>query len=290
MYTEFNKRNLLNTLAYFIQMKAVYTAPIFYNKKQKDVAALIQVSVGTLSFHYNILKKEGLVLERDGNICFLGLSALCKKYKNKKIIQLKVGKHIRDTKKLTESFKILASLKSQEIEISKKKEIKTIIAKAEEGKFLTTPELKKFKKSLKNPKTIFSIDVILSNQGFADKCNKSSRSTGERRKKLLENYKLISTKRNKKQIDYVDVPIYTTKSEVLSWFMYERTDGNFPIYSFINLKPCPSNKVFTHSRYYIEIEAPLIVKLLDKEKKVVKKDVIDNSFPLDNTPLISLIC
>ena len=64
MYTEFNKKNLLNTLAYFIQMKAVYSTPIFYNKKQKDVAALIQVSTGTLSFHYNILKKEGLEIGR----------------------------------------------------------------------------------------------------------------------------------------------------------------------------------------------------------------------------------
>jgi hypothetical protein len=242
MYQEFHKEGTLDALSFFCFAKAVYERnPIFYNYTNLKLSQQLGISVSTLRARLNYLTSKGLVHRHSGHLCFLGLDKLCQKYVGKRysksmgnILQIPIGANLSETKFLVGSYPILVSIKRQQKQISKKGALKSLHAKAEKNIPLQKGEYGKYKKYLKlkakgeDPLKSFEENVILSSKKQAELSNRSSRTTGVKRRKLLEKSNLVQTQRNFVTYGWLEVDISTKLPDVKAYFAYLKAHDRYP--------------------------------------------------------------
>lgn len=113
MWQQFNLDNKLDSLSYFVQLKAVFKNSKFYNYKLSKVAHHLNVNGKCLKHHLDYLQSQGLVYIKDGHLQLLGTNKLQLKYSGKKLIYIKVQQCVRDTKYVVKSIPVLCSLARQ---------------------------------------------------------------------------------------------------------------------------------------------------------------------------------
>jgi DNA-binding Lrp family transcriptional regulator len=75
------KGDWLRSLAYFVRMKSLYKNNTHYNFTLRSLAEKIKCSPAALSKHLKDLEAKGLIEHHSGNLTFLGLNRLKKKFK-----------------------------------------------------------------------------------------------------------------------------------------------------------------------------------------------------------------
>ena len=241
MYQEFHQEGALDVLAFFCFAKSIYENPIFFKKTNLEIATILGISVSTLRARLNYLTGKNLVCRRDGHLCFMGLDKLCVKYTGKRhsrgmgnILQIPIGATISETKFLVGSYPILVSIKRQQRQISKKGALKSLHAKAEKNIPLQKGEYGKYKKYLKlkakgdDLLKSFEENVILSSKKQAELSNRSSRTTGVKRRKLLEGANIVRTRRNFVTYGWLEVSISIKLPDVKAYFAYLKANERYP--------------------------------------------------------------
>jgi len=206
MWTDFYNKNLLGTLAYYVQMRRLYKHPILYNTSKRQLAEKMGISLNALKFHLNILTEEKVVQFRDGHIFLSGSKTLNKLYPSKgvfitgKCVTATSGETLAETKILLRSISVISVLKMVYKHVQKEFELETLKNRA--GKFdlgagvkrkLDAYEAKGGKKSRGQ--------VCISNKGIAKHSGRKSETTGRKYKKIWQKAGLMEYRRK-----YVIIP------------------------------------------------------------------------------------
>lgn len=169
IYDKFYKEDKLDSLAYYFFLKNVYVQhPIFYNWTWKSLNKSTGISVNTLKKHIGVLIEEGLIAQSGKHLIIL----TPKPNKKKKYIYIPIVKGIYNIKVVLKSLHIFCSLARQAKKMDK----------------LNNPNAYKLLKKCNSTLGF----LTLSNQTIANKIDRKSISTVQRRKEKLKELKLLS--------------------------------------------------------------------------------------------------
>lgn len=184
LYTEFNNENKLDSLSYFVQLKAIFQNPKFYNYKLTKLAELLKVSPNCLKHHLDYLKSKNLFTIKNNHLQLLGINKLQQKY-GKKLVYVKVQGTVKETKYVVKSIPMLSSLARQCNKVQRWDKIDTNRAKKKR-----TPQF---------------AYITLSNNKIKKLINRKSISTIQNWKSKLKSLNLISYK-----FKFIDLETYFT--------------------------------------------------------------------------------
>lgn len=101
------------SLVFFVQLRTLYTKPIVYNFTYKKISMLLNISIGTVKKHIDILKSKNLVSVNNKNLCLKGTTALKKLYTGV-LVPVKLSDNKKDQLTLLRYIVIKRNLRLQE--------------------------------------------------------------------------------------------------------------------------------------------------------------------------------
>jgi len=170
--------------------------------------AKTNLSLNTIKKYVPILIDMGLCsIDKNGDFNVLGGEKTKILYNCEKIVPIKIGKNLTETKHNAYMVILNSNLRSQEIQISRKKHLSELKGKAKYSSKAYRELQRRLKAS--GEQSPLTDNVILSNKGFSNlKSGQENKAEGFYQKKVLISMGLISSERRFKRIKKVSYEEY----------------------------------------------------------------------------------
>ncbi len=170
--------------------------------------AKTNLSLNTIKKYVPVLIDMGLCfIDKNGDFVLIGSEKLKIRYSCSKLVPIKIGKNLTETSHNAFIVRLHSNLRSQEIQISKKKYLRELKGKAKHSNKANT-ELQGRLNYL-GEQSPLTDNILLSNKGFSNlKSGQENKSGGFYQKKVLISMGLISSERRFKRIKKISYVEY----------------------------------------------------------------------------------